>query len=176
MVADVAHGAIHLEPFERLSRLTLQYHQLFGALFGRGRVQSFAGQLRRQRHRPPIVNVHHAAGAVGGDDHETVMLARRVLGIGILAYGSAQDRRPVLPANQVGLLLWSAFIHPLEPVVDGDDCSVRPDRAEKWAVGDFLHPGVDRRRPVLRPVWPPSPAHHVGMQRIFFLVEESKLS
>ena len=70
--------------------------------------------------------VHHAAGAVGGDDNETIMLAGLMLADGILTDRSTEDRRPVTVANQVGLFLRTAFVNPLKPVVDRDDCN-RPD-------------------------------------------------
>ena len=113
--------------------------------------------------------------AVGGDVDEFVMLARRLLGVGGLADRGSEEQRPVTVANEVRLLLRPAFINPFEPVVDCDDCPVWPDRFEECSVGDFLYPGVDRRGAVFGPVWSPSPADHVGPQKLAFLVEEGEL-
>jgi hypothetical protein len=98
-----------------------------------------------------------------------------MFGIGILSNCGAEDRRAVSTANQVGLLLEAAFIDPLKPVVDRDNCPVRPDCAEEWAVGYFLYPGVDRRCAVLRPVWTPSPTDDVGVQVLTFLMKNRQL-
>ncbi|MNI81725.1 hypothetical protein D3C73_1383690 [compost metagenome] len=81
-----------------------------------------------------------------------------------------------MPTDQVRLLLRPAFVHPFKPVVDRDDCPVRPDRAEEWAVGNFLYPGIDWRGAVLGPVRAPSPANHVGVQVFTFLMEDRELS
>lgn len=59
------------------------------------------------------MNVYHTAGAVRGDDYKAIVLAGCMLGVGVLADRCTQYRLPVLPANQVGLLLRSAFIIPL---------------------------------------------------------------
>ena len=122
------------------------------------------------------MNIRHAANAIGGNDHEAVMLAWTMLGVRVLADRGAQDRRPVFTADQVRLLLRSAFINPFEPVVDRDDCPVWPDRFEERSVGDFLYPGIDRWGTVLGPMRPPSPANHVGPEKLTFLVEEGELS
>lgn len=77
----------------------------------------------------------YAAGAVGGDDDKTVMLAWLLFADRILANRRTEDWRPVSVADQVGLLFGAAFINPLKPVVDRDDGPVRPDGFEKrpWA-------------------------------------------
>jgi hypothetical protein len=49
------------------------------------------------------VNVHHATGAVGGDDHEAIVFAWFMFGIGVLANGGVKDRRSILPPNEVRL-------------------------------------------------------------------------
>ncbi|MNW07379.1 hypothetical protein D3C71_2039740 [compost metagenome] len=42
-------------------------------------------------------------------------------------------------------------------------------------MGDFLGPSIDRRCVVLGPVWPPSPAHQIGVQHIALQVEQGDL-
>lgn len=88
-------------------------------------VQPFLDQVRRQHHGAPVVDVHHAAGAVSGDDHVPGMLARAFIGIWQLSNGGAQHGPAILPVYQIGLLLRSSLVHPLKPVVDGRDCPVR---------------------------------------------------
>ena len=121
------------------------------------------------------MNIHHASSTVSGDDHKAVVFARWMLCIRILPNRGAEDRRPGSSTNQVGLLLGSPFIHPFRPVVDCNYRPVRPDRAEEVAMGDFLYPGVDRCGAVLRPVWTPSPADHVGVQVLTLLMENRQL-
>lgn len=122
------------------------------------------------------MDVDHAAGAVGGDNHEAVMLAWLMLLIRVLADGGAQYRRLIPAPDQVGLLLRSTFVDPLKPIVDRDYCAVWPDCVKEWAVGDFLHSGIDRRRVIPGPVRAPPPADHVGVQELAFLVEKGELS
>ncbi|MNI36210.1 hypothetical protein D3C73_902530 [compost metagenome] len=98
-----------------------------------------------------------------------------MLRVRILADRCAQDWRPVPVANQVGLLFRSAFIHPLKPVVDGDNRAVWPDRPEERAMGNLFHPGVDGRGAVLGPVRAPAPTNQVGAQIFPLLVEECEL-
>ena len=50
------------------------------------------------------MDVHHAAGAVGGDYHEAVVFIGFILGGRVLADRCAQYWRPVPTADQVGLL------------------------------------------------------------------------
>ncbi|MNJ70961.1 hypothetical protein D3C77_674560 [compost metagenome] len=85
-----------------------------------------------------------------------------------LADAGAQRRAAVPPPNQIGLLFGSAFIDPLEPVVDRHDRSVRPDSPEERAMGHFLHPGVDWGGAIFGPMRPPSPAHQVYMKQSIF--------
>lgn len=151
-------------------------HHLFGALFGRGWVQPFPREHWRENHRPPVVNVDHPAGAIGSDDHKSVVLARFVLLVRVLADCGAKDWGLVAVPDQVGLLFRPAFVYPFEPVVDRDDCPMRPNRAEERSVGDFLHAGVNWRGAVFRPMRAPSPANHVRVQKLAFLVEEGQLS
>ena len=119
------------------------------------------------------MDVHHATLTVGCDDHKAVMFTGNIFGRVILADGDAQDRRPVSTPNQVRLLLWRAFVHPLKPIVDGNDCTVRPDGAEEWAMSDFFNPGVDRSSAILSSMRSPSPTHHIGVEEVTFLVEQS---
>ena len=121
------------------------------------------------------MDVHHAAGAVGGDDHEAVMLTCAFVSVGQLADSCAVDRRPVAPEDQVGLLLRTAFIDPFKPVIDRCDCPTRPDRPEERAVGNFLDAGIDRRGAVLGPVRPPSPAHRISEQQFSLYMEQCDL-
>ena len=121
------------------------------------------------------MDVHHAAGAVGGDDDEAVVFARPVLGAGVLADRGAEDRRSVSVTDQVGLLLRTAFIDPFKPVIDRCDCPTRPDRPEERAVGNFLDAGIDRRGAVLGPVRPPSPAHRISEQQFSLYMEQCDL-
>jgi len=65
VIPDVADGGADLEPLEDLRWLALVQSHLFSVLLGRGPVQPFPGQVRRQHHRAPVMDVHHAAGAVG---------------------------------------------------------------------------------------------------------------
>jgi hypothetical protein len=91
------------------------------------------------------VDIHHAPGAVGGDDDETVMLSWFMFADRVLANCSAEDWRPVTMANQVGLFFRAAFVNPFKPIVDCDDRPMGPDGFKEGSVGDLLNPGVDRR-------------------------------
>jgi len=95
--------------------------------------------------------------------------------IRVMANSGTKDRRTVPVPDQIGLLLRPAFVDQLEPVVDRDDRPVRPDRAEEWAVGDFLDPGDDRCSMVFCPMRAPPPADHVGVKEVAFLMEEGEL-
>lgn len=92
LVAHIANRYADLEPFEVLGRLSLLNHHMLGALLGCGRVEPFPCQFRRKHHRSPVMNVDHAAGAVGGDDHKAVVLPRAFIAIGKLADGGTQYR------------------------------------------------------------------------------------
>jgi hypothetical protein len=67
------------------------------------------------------MDIDHAAGAVSGNDHEAVMLARAVFLIRVLVNGSTKSRRLVTVPGQIRPLLRPVFVDPLEPVVDRDD-------------------------------------------------------
>lgn len=53
------------------------------------------------------MDVEHATGAVGGDDHEAIVRVRALIGVGQLAYGGTEYRRTVAATNQVGLFFAS---------------------------------------------------------------------
>ncbi|MCY1453416.1 hypothetical protein D9M71_704030 [compost metagenome] len=108
------------------------------------------------------MDVDHAALAVGGDDHETVAVLWFL--VRELADAGAQGWLTVPPANEVGLLLWTAFVHPLIPAIDRAERPVRPDRAEVGPMGDLLGSGIDRRRLVGGPMRTPAPANLLGQQ------------
>jgi hypothetical protein len=78
-ISNGTHAHVDLESLKHHRRFALVQHHLFGACLGRGWVQPFLGQARCQHHRASVVNVHHAARAIGGDDHEAVMFARVVI-------------------------------------------------------------------------------------------------
>lgn len=94
----------------------MHYH-LFGTFLWRGRVQPFASQFWRESHWPAVVDIDHAPGAVSGDDDEAIMLTGLMLEIWVLADRCAQYRRPISPADQVGLLLQPAFVDPFKPLL-----------------------------------------------------------
>jgi hypothetical protein len=99
-----------------------------------------------------------------------------MLGVGVLTDRGAEDWSAILPADQVGLLLRATFINPFKPVVDRDDRPVRPYRSEERMAGNSVYPGVDQRGMIHYTVRPPSPAHHIGSQKLTFLVKEGELS
>lgn len=164
VIPHVSHILADREPFEDFGRLALVQDHRFGALFGRGWFQPFLGKVGRKHHRPAVVDVDHTAAAVGGDDHETFVLAKFVIHQRELADAGAERGLPVASANEVGLLFRPSFIHPFIPAINGAERPVRPGRAEERTVGDLLGPGVDRRRLVLGPMRPPTPAHTPGQQ------------
>lgn len=67
------------------------------------------------------MDIHHAARAVGSDNDEPIVLIGFVDCVRGLADRRAQNRCAVLVTDEVGLLVGSTFVHPLEPIVDGED-------------------------------------------------------
>ena len=67
------------------------------------------------------MDIHHAARAVGSDNDEPIVLIGFVDCVRGLADRRAQNRRAVLVTDEVGLLVGSTFVHPLKPIVDGED-------------------------------------------------------
>lgn len=59
--------------------------------------------------------------------------------------------------------------------INGCDCPVRTDRTKEPSMGYFLDARIDRCGPFLGPVWPPSPAHHVGVQQMALQVVQGDL-
>lgn len=82
VVARIAHRNVHPEPFEYFGRFTLQQYHLLGPALACRRVKPLTRQRRVEHHRPAVVDVDHAAGAVGGDDHKPIVLARALIGVG----------------------------------------------------------------------------------------------
>lgn len=118
------------------------------------------------------MKVDHAALGVGGD-HKTVMLALAFIRPWQLSDRRAENGRAIAVADQVGLPLRAAFVHPLEPVVDRAYRPVWPDLPEERPVGDLFDPGIDGGDVPSCPVRPPSPAHGVDVQRVCDNVEGS---
>ncbi len=121
------------------------------------------------------MNVQHAAGAIGRDDDKAVVIPEGCTAHRELPDCRTVDRPLVTSANQPGLPRAVPGIDPFEPVVDRADSAMGPDRSKERAVGDFLDPGIDRRRTILRPVRPPAPALRVGVQAIALKMQQRQL-
>lgn len=104
------------------------------------------------------MDIHLAAGTMGGGDHKTVILATVFIAIWQLANGCVQQWRTILSADQVGLLLRPPFVHPLKAIIYECDCPVRLTRPEERVVGHFSDEGIHRRGATLRLVWALPPA------------------
>lgn len=92
LVSDIPNCWIDRVPGKRLARLALVEHDLLRALRCCRRVNPLPGQLGRQHNRSPVVNIDHAAGAIGGDDDEPMLLGLLILEPGELANRGAEDR------------------------------------------------------------------------------------
>lgn len=138
VISHVSHILADREPFEDFGRLALVQDHRLGALLGRGWVQPFLGKVGRKHHRPAVVDVDHAAVAVGGDDHETFVLAEFVIHQRELTDAGAERGLPVSSANEVGLLSRPAFIHPFIPAINGAERPVRPGRAKERTMATTL--------------------------------------
>lgn len=137
---------------------------LLGKTLGCGRSQPFPGKLRCQHHGPSVVIVHHAIAIVVGDDHKAVMLARALICVVYLDYGQAQYPRNTSPVDQVGLILGHTFINLFSCSLGW--CPVRPDRPEKWSLGNFLYSSVYWRSTVICPARSPPPPHIRSARRV----------
>ena len=89
LVSDVPDVAADRVPPERLARLALVEHDLLRALRCCRRVNPLPGQLGRQHHRSPVVNIDQAAIGVRGNDHEPMVICRFVIEARKLADGRA---------------------------------------------------------------------------------------
>jgi hypothetical protein len=61
-------------------------------------------------------------------DDESIVLPYLMFGSWILTEGSAESRRPITVSDEIELLLWSSFFAPSKPIVDSDNCAMRPKR------------------------------------------------
>ena len=92
------------------------------------------------------MDIHHATGTIDGDDHKAVMLVRHMFVPWVQTNRGTQGWRAIPSPDEVGLLLRTAFIDPLKPVVDRRDGAVLQNRPEEWGMSDFLCPGIVRLR------------------------------
>ena len=123
---------------EVLSLRALQKRNLLATLFRRRRVQPFPRKFRHQDYWSPIVYVHHPAGAVGGDDDESVMFPVLFVRIRQLPDRGTEGRGPISTSDEIGLLLRPAFVDPVKPPINRREYPVRPDGPEERAVCHFL--------------------------------------
>lgn len=175
LITRIADRFADFVPFEGLTGLAFKQQHLLGALHWRSRIKPFPSSRRIEDHWAAIVNIEQAAQAVSGDDDEPVVLlgATPVPKTGRYRRRRPEPDPPDESTRAVGIF---PAINPLKPIVDRHDQPLPPDRPEERAVGDFLHPSVDRWGTIPGPMRPPAPAQIVGMNGLFVLMQNRQRS
>ena len=163
---DPVNGPVHLPPSKFFCRKRPCLGNMRRFLNGRVRIHPAPRVLWLQHNRPAVVDVHHAAIAVLGNNHESHFDG--LLGVRPeIGQPRHENRLPVLARDIPGLLL-AVFEGPLIPPASRNDDPALAEHVPEIAPGQgFFNPGIDP--------WPPlhfrilrlmiAPRDALGMQR-----------